>query len=436
MNRLAPALLLVALLAGCATVPGATPGGNGATAHSAIVPAPLVNVSSTHTSRETSIAVSPANDQDVFLCAPSGVPAAQNGESYFFVSRDGGATWTEIKVETSPTDPRQATFEGGDCDVAYDAAGTMYAADISLASVSMGASRDGGKTWSGTPVGGSSPVADRPWLVGGPAGTVYMTYQDVQFGTPTMIWFVKSTDYGATYSRAVPVVTPDSSNPYTWEGNLVVSPDGKDLAQAYNRRNTGAGSLPTDQQAEDVFVATSHDGGATWTQHLASHRPDSASYLYPSLARDAAGGLHLVFAQKDGDKGQPVWYAYSGDKGATWTKPIPLSHGVGYSPWVAATPEGTAVVQWLGSPQPNATLSDDNDWFTYVALVRGHGEDVTLSTSTAAPIFHGKMGGWPEFNMVRLDAHGRILLGESVPTNTKSGVTYTEVFQRLAAPGP
>ncbi|GEM_PF-5050896 len=431
-------LLVAALLVGVAGC--ATPG----TAPAAVAPAPslpalvsaVVNVSDKG-GGETSIASSPKNPDDLFLCSPSGVPAVQNGESYFFTSHDGGSNWTETKVETDPTDPRQATFEGGDCDVAIDEAGTLYAADISLASVSMGASRDGGKTWYGTPLGGSSPVADRPWLVGGPAGTVYLTYQDVQFGTPTAIWFVKSTDYGKTFSPATSVVTADPQMIYTWEGNFVVSSDGKDLYQVYNKRVSGVVGLPTDDPKQDVFVAISHDGGASWTQQLVSHRPDSASYLYPSIAMDKAGGLHVVFAQRDGDNGQPVWYSFSGDKGKTWSEPTPLAHGVGYAPWVAATDNGTAVVQWLGSADPKATMSSDSDWSTFVALVRGHGANVTVAPSTAQPLFHGKLGGTPEFNMVRLDSQGRILLGLSAPAAPKSGstATFVEAFQRLPAPG-
>ena len=64
---------------------------------------------------------------------------------------------------------------------------------LSLGSVSVGASRDHGASWtSGTPVAGSSPVADRPWLVGGPAGTLHMTYQDVQSALPSAIWYTSS----------------------------------------------------------------------------------------------------------------------------------------------------------------------------------------------------------------------------------------------------
>src|SRR5690242_12256237 len=138
--------------------------------------APPVLVSSTQAHRETSLALNPANPSEMFLCDPSGVPATGTNQSYFHATKDGGTTWKYMDVEGGQTDLRNYAFEGGDCDVAYDNAGTMYSADTWLGSLSVGHSTDGGKTWDGTPLAATSPVVDRPWLVGGKAGSVHFTY--------------------------------------------------------------------------------------------------------------------------------------------------------------------------------------------------------------------------------------------------------------------
>src|SRR3954471_7704827 len=168
-------------------------------AASATTFAPPVLVSSTQAHRETSLALNPKNPSEMFLCDPSGVPNTQYNQSYFHVTRDAGASWNPIRVEGGQTDLRNYAFEGGDCDVAYDAAGTMYSADTWLGSLSVGHSTDGGKTWDGTPIAAAAPIVDRPWLVGGPAGTVHFTYQDLQCCLPSAIWYTHSTDYGKTF---------------------------------------------------------------------------------------------------------------------------------------------------------------------------------------------------------------------------------------------
>ncbi|MFN2615015.1 MAG: hypothetical protein ABR552_09420, partial [Actinomycetota bacterium] len=122
--------------------------------------------------RESSLAIDPTNENRQLICSPSGVPATGEGHSYFFRTTDDGATWSELQVETSPTDTRSYAFEGGDCDVAFDRGGTAYTADTWAGDLSVGHSTDGGSTWDGTALAGTSPVVDRPWLVGGAAGVI------------------------------------------------------------------------------------------------------------------------------------------------------------------------------------------------------------------------------------------------------------------------
>jgi hypothetical protein len=197
-----------------------TPSGTAQTRTAPGWEAPVL-VSGNQAARETSLAINPKNEKHLFVCEPSGVPAVGNGQSYFHFSSDGGKRWRPMDVETSQTDTRSYAFEGGDCDVAYDAGGTMYTADTWVGNLSVGSSRNNGETWEGTSVSVTAPVVDRPWLVGGPAGTVYLTYQDLQCCTPSAMWFTKSTDYGRTFSPAVPITTANEEGPYTDRKSVV-----------------------------------------------------------------------------------------------------------------------------------------------------------------------------------------------------------------------
>src|SRR5207244_2743782 len=110
-----------------------------------------------------------------------------------------------------------------------------------------------------------------------------------------------------------------------------------------------------------------------WSSSVVSERPAQASYLYPSLAVDAAGGLHIVFSQKDKDD-QPIWYTRSTDQGKSWSEPAKLLAGMqGYSPWIAAGAAGQAVAVWYGCPDPAARFDENADWYIYWARIDSAG---------------------------------------------------------------
>jgi hypothetical protein len=374
--------------------------------------------------RETSLAL--GSDGLRFACDPSGVPNTRDGHSFYYLSRDNGTTWSDVQAEqpAQQLDPRALAFEGGDCDVAVGPAGELWTADSWLGSLSVGLSRDGGETWRGTPVAASSPVVDRPWLAVDGGGVLHLTYQDVQALMPSAIWYTHAaaTEGALAFAPAVPVADADPNGGFTWTGNLVVSPDGQDLWSVYTRR---AGPVTNDLEGsgpETVWVARSTDGGLAWSSVKVSDRPHPASFLYPSIARDGLGTLHVVFAQGTGTA-HPVFHSFSTDGGLTWSEPRAVRDGVsGYSPWVAGGPGGGAAIQWYGSPDPTADLGDNETaWYTYWALAtpEAGGYAYTSGTTTAAPMFVGEQGEAPEFNMVRLDADGRMHLGLSVPVYSK-----------------
>lgn len=411
-----------------AYVPPSSGGGSNPAWTAAAGWGPVNVVSTTLAARETSLVVDPTNNANMWLCTPSGVPNTQYDQSYFYKTTDNGASWDYTRVETSQTDARNYTFEGGDCDVAYDAGGAMYTADTWLGDLSVGHSTDGGDTWAGTPLAVTSPVVDRPWLVGGPAGTIHVSYQDVQFGMPTAIWYTRSTDGGNTFLPAVPVATSTADGAWSWEGNFVVSPDQKDLYLVYTKR-VDPEYLTGD--SETVWVAASHDGGLTWASTKVASTPHSASYLYPSIAMDAAGYLHVVYASSTSSD-QPIWYSFSKD-GASWSAPVPIARGVsGFAPWIAGGAAGDAAIEWLGTPATVNATSQDQDWFFYGARVTGADTTspvISSGTTTTTPIFHGTQSATPEFNQVRLDANGKMRLGMSVFYGSGTSVGWAELYQ-------
>ena len=382
-----------------------------------------VLVSKTQAARETSLAIDPRNPATRIICDPSGVPAVGDGQSYFHLSKDNGRTWKFEDVETSVTDTRTAAYEGGDCDVAFDQGGTIYTADTWLGNLSIGHSTDGGETWSGTAVSGTSPVIDRPWLVGGKKGELFVSYQDLQCCTPSAMWFMRSTDYGQTFTPARPVTTADPTGLYTWEGNFVVAPSGKDIYLVFSRRTSGVVSVQS--APEEIWVTQSHDAGETWTPHLVATIPQETTTIYPQIGMDGAGGLHVVWSAPAA-KGNPISYSYSRDGGLTWDKPVALNAGaVGWAPWVVGGKKaGEASVVWLGSPDPKATSATVSPWYFSWAKISRTGGKATWrwGNTTKQPVFTGKQTE-PEFEMLAVDGKGKMHLGMSVFLPTRPGAT-------------
>lgn len=376
-----------------------------------------VLISETKAAREISLVLSPTDPRFLAACAPSGVPNTTNKQSYFHATKDGGRTWATVNVEPA-LDTRSAAFEGGDCDVAFDRGGTLYSADTWLGNLSVGASTDGGKTWTGTALAVTSPVVDRPWLVGGPKGTVYLSYHDVQCCMPSAMWFTKSTDFGKTFSPAVPIPTAGPEGAYIWEGNYVVAPNAKDIYLVYSRRLAPLGV----DRGMDIFLASSHDGGTTWSSAPVASLDAATSSIYPSIGLDGGGGLHVVYATP-GEEANPVYWTTSVDRGKRWSKPLPLIGGAtGQAPWVVGGARaGEAAVVWLGSP--DAETDKESDWYFYASRIKpGRGGRPTFTTvrTTPKPLFTGTQTA-PEFEMVTLDRQGRMHIGMAVFRERESG---------------
>ncbi len=380
------------------------------------------------TGREMSLAIDPNDPDRLLACSPTGTLVVGFGYSDVWLSLDAGQSWELLNPEPD-TDTRSVMREGGDCDVAIGPDGTLWLVDSWLGGLSMGRSADG-KSWTGTSLAAPVPVADRPWIQVDGAGVVHMTYQDVQFSMPSVIWYTSTTD-GVLFSPPVVVAAASPDGAFTWTGDFSVSDDGVELASVYTRRSSVIG---VGMQAEQVWVATSTDGGASWSNTLISQREGPASFLYPSLDRDAAGGLHVVFSEDLG-RTQPTFYTTSTDGGASWSEPFALVDDVvSGAPWVAAQEPGHAVVLFSGS-RGGASTTGEADWYFYWARVNA--TEALVATTTAVPLFSGPQPIFPEFNMIAVDSLGRAHIVAVAPAEHESGeFLMWRPYHQLQVAGP
>src|SRR3990172_4925124 len=264
--------------------------------------------------------VDPSVDSDgaggvyvAYVTATAGDP----GDIWFARSLDGGATFPfRTRIDDDPGSLRQANP-----DIAVDAAGTLYAAWESYsaagddAEIRFSRSLDGGATWGdGIRNNNDRALNDdfsgfqlEPDLETFGAGTVYAAWSDERRVHPD-IFFTASADSGTTWGTGLPLpnvrVTDDPGNAPQQQPAMAVNETGSIFVANRDRR----------QGDEDIFVAHSLDGGATWSQNVrvnddrgrnAQGQPAIAAYwstVYV-LWVDQRAGVDHVFSSRSYDGG-------------------------------------------------------------------------------------------------------------------------------------
>jgi len=374
---LVASLLCAGVLAGCA--------GNGPTTSTTSNPPPAetlpamhflpqVTVDGARIASEPSIKV--GKDGTLFICAPTGsvkyatrpqdlpVEATKGAfQSAIWSSHDNGTTWKF--ADTAALLPYHDALPGaGDCDLAIDAANTIFMADqLGLADEVVSTSHDNGASWAAaSPLGSGVPDVDRMWLWPDPTtpGTVYMNFDH----NGVEIDVAKTTDDGKTWTA---VATPSSS---TAPGPIVAT--NKTVAFAYNNGN-------------NLEYVHSEDKGLTWKQvdMQENGKPilSGAVDLFPQTFADSAGTIYIAWLQSgkvNGTAGTAVAYIYSHDAGATWsTSQVAFTlPGAGIFLWGAAGSSGRIGFSWYEATNPAGP------YFEHAGIVVGADTDKPLTVHT------------------------------------------------------
>jgi hypothetical protein len=262
-------------------------------------------------------------------------------------STDHGAAFA-APVAVAPTDAFQL-------HVAVGASGRVYVlwlqADQNVLETPLGlgappnpilvsSSVDGGETFS-APVqvnpDGRRRVGAASLALDG-RGDVFVLYEDYEGdladyqnyavpydGTFTLM-LARSSDGGRHFSQAVVDDAVVRVRPFLVYlppvPSVAVDPSGRRVYVAWSDARSGAG---------DVLVRRSGDGGVTWSspERLDLRSPAPADFVLPAVSVAADGRVDVVFlGQVQGRPGQlrdDVWYAYSADRGAHFSRPVRLT---------------------------------------------------------------------------------------------------------------
>ena len=313
---------------------------------------------------------------NIYVAAINGVPGGVD----LWKSTDNGTTFVYLGhpdgTQEHCGDPPQPACVGGlgGADVSLDISnsGFLYVSSLSIASVTVSTSFDGGtggvapgQAWQVQPVGSEVPADDRQWIVAHGPETVYMTMRQAP-GTSTLHFF-KSTDAGKTFLPSVPITTIVSR-----EANMAIDQYNGNIYSGYTSSGNPA----------QMNLLRSSDGGATW---VASPVYDAGAgrtleNAFTILATDRGGNLHLVFAQSDGVTGRSNCHVYlmstanPAAANPSWTAPIRVDappatgNSSAVMPWIVGGSPGTVDITWYQS----SSASPDSapfDWKVYFAQV-------------------------------------------------------------------
>ena len=220
-------------------------------------------------------------------------------------STDGGLTWTlpEALSDSGQNayEPQVTTSGGIITAVWYRSDGTYDRAQASSSS-------DGGVTWT-SPANLSDTGAGAAGVQVVSTGTAIVATWSRYDGSYSRIQSAQSTDAGATWSSAIDVSLTGGD---AYEPQLVT--DGS-LVTATWYRFDGAN--------DRIQVATSADGGASWTTPLTLSAAGQSAGGPPELATDGST-ITAAWYRSDGARYR-VEVSSSTDGGATWTTPQILS---------------------------------------------------------------------------------------------------------------
>lgn len=341
------------------------------------------------------------------------IKIAPSGEMYVIAP---GSTPIGCELWTVAPDGKSFAFHdapdlglgGGDCDLAITAPmnGSSYStvaySSLTLPDITTGVSTDGGQTFN-TPNPAASQIVgdDRMWNGAADGNTVYMSYHILASNN---IAVSVSTDGGYLYTQRGLAI--DANHIAQAAYNNELGPIVVDTAAATEPKpvytiftaprdvaenlNTAAGSTQTDNDA--VFLATSTDGGWTWTDTpiYVGDGTDTYDHIFPALSIDPAGGLWAAWAGM-----HHVFASYRPAGSLTWTPPQQIDSSgntANVFPWIAAGAPGRADMVWY-----SGTGTDYNDptnqWTVSFAqlVAKPYGLDVTTQLVSSHVIHYGQI---------------------------------------------
>jgi hypothetical protein len=334
------------------------------------------------------------------------------GGTFAYKSTDGGAHFTTLALPNSVSSGGVGISPaGGDTDIAVapqkNTAGSynVYVASLQsrppLLDIYVSTSKDGGNSWSIDPLGASSPVDDREWIVADGANKVCISYHSTI--TTNEIVVDCSFDAGLTFTQHS--LAFDVSHQFhallnNEIGNLAIDPSNHVIYQSFSSIHSAAEEDPvngcgTSCGTHSVWIARSIDGGATFTDYEVYNNPNvllSYGHQFVNVSVDRAGNVYVVYSDNHN-----LFYSFSTNFGQTWSGPYQINQSPSNTaifPWSSAGGSGGLDVVWYGSSyydgvNPPDSYPNSAAWYVYFAQnLKAVTPGSSFTQGTASGIVH------------------------------------------------
>ena len=205
------------------------------------------------------------------------------------------------------------------------------------------------------------PPSFVPYLGGAPPLPTEQA-TDTQAG----MWYTRSEDGGDTWAEPVQI---DPLVNFAGQSNMVASADGEGLYVGRYQEETS----PPQYSYDDGhwYLLVSEDGGDTWERREMFDLTSEMSTAVPGLALGRDGTLWYAWTQETEGRSQ-LFVASSPDGGATWSAPSrPVrSNGTMAMAWAAAAPDGRVGIMWYEAPANETASQVDAEWSVWYAEIR------------------------------------------------------------------
>lgn len=341
---------------------------------------------------------------------------ASGGDEIVYVSNQDGSKWTLTKA--NPVGQQSATI---DTDIVTLPTGRIISSELDFDGINfrVAYTDDGGKSWTAS-TGSELGDTDRQWMAVGPkdASTgdydVYQLFHNLASGEAQhQMWVQQSTDSGATFGPPVPITGPqagpmgpraladlqcaDSGGP----SDIFTNKKTGEIYAVWGTRSSavgGCGAQPAEANivgATEIWIATSTDGGVTWTDHLAVDDSAKGNIVGMQLAPgtiDNKGNIYVVYPESPNPypnyDGAAIKYRWIDGKklescndaeGCGWSKPVTVAPTGGAGnilPHIVAGDPGKLDIAYFSGV---AAGKNPPAWYTTVSQ--------TLNGTTAHPSF-------------------------------------------------
>lgn len=284
------------------------------------------------------------------------------GQTYYWWSADHGKTWTYVSRALPPTNFPFTGFS--DPDFAIDKAGNVYVSEINLVNVAVSRSTDNGRSYTlQDPL--AMTITDRQWSEADEENVLYIVGNAVGGGNSTQPIgnaghiLAKSKDGGASWTAPV----ADTFG----LGDLQVDRSDGTLYEAHYDGDEQTLAMAAFRKARQDDLTPEINTIATGVS-LLSH--------WPSFDVDSQGNLYIVWDESgagDAKRAAGIYYAFSKDRGKTWSKPVRVDKGPATDiwPWLAVGDPGRVAIAWFGAdmplPREDSETSGDYGWHVYAA---------------------------------------------------------------------